>query len=141
MLQSDVSRSRASPRLPQIFFITSTSFYLPSLLVLNFQLPVFYALRLERSTESDTATGIVAFRIKCMTDPLSGAMMTLLLPLGVYIATHISVYLLTADSWLYATWAVGAAVRSDQPLCRPRYDNAAPRRGDRLVSIARRCGV
>ena len=96
--------------MPQVFFTISTSLYLPSLLVLNFQLPVFYALRLERSTESDTATRIFAFRMKRMTDPLSGAMMILLLQLGVYIATHIGVYLLTADSWLYATWAVGAAV-------------------------------
>ena len=116
--------------MPQIFFIISTSFYLPSLLVLNFQLPASYALDLERSTESDTATPIVVFRIKRITHSLSGAMMILLLPLGVYIATHIGVYLLTADSWLYATWAVGSAVRSDQPLCPSRYDNAAPRRGN-----------
>ena len=35
-------------------------------------------------------------------------MFVLLLPLGVHIATHIGVYTLMLDTWLYATWVVGA---------------------------------
>ena len=40
--------------------------------------------------------------------PSVALMFVLLLPLGVHIATHIGVYTLMSDTWLYATWVVGA---------------------------------